>query len=96
MELEIYDRQGTLKRKVSPDSSSRWTEEVGAEFVVTVNFTTWEFFVLSVGDYVEISGKAVLHKEGVPPGKRPTHRNTPTISASTAASTTCRTCCSAV
>ena len=55
MELAIYNRQGTLKRKVSPDSSSRWTEEVGAEFVVTVNFTTWEFFVLSVGDYMEIS-----------------------------------------
>ena len=57
MELAIYNRQGILKKKVSPDSSSRWTEEVGAEFVVTVNFTTWEFFVLSVGDYVEISGK---------------------------------------
>ena len=95
MELGIYNRQGILKKKVSPDSSSRWTEEVGAEFVVTVNFTTWEFFVLSVGDYVEISGKRFSIKKEYRP-KRPTHRNTPTISASTAASTTCRTCCSAV
>ena len=38
MELAIYNRQGTLKRKVSPDSSSRWTEEVGTEFVA-VSYT---------------------------------------------------------
>ena len=73
MELEIYDRQGALKRKVSPDSSSRWTEEVGAEFVVTVNFTTWEFFVLSVGDYVEISGKRFSIKKEYRPKKIEIH-----------------------
>ncbi len=64
MEVAIYNRQGTLKRKVSPDSSSRWTEEVGTEFVVTVNFTTWEFFVLSVRRLCGDIGKTVLHKEG--------------------------------
>lgn len=80
MELEIYDRQGTLKRKVSPDSSSRWTEEVGAEFVVTVNFTTWEFFVLSVGDYVEISGKRFSIKKEYRPKKTDTQKYTYNIS----------------
>lgn len=76
MELEIYDRQGALKRKVSPDSSSRWTEDVGAEFVVTVNFTTWEFFVLSVGDYVEISGKRFSIKKEYRPKKTDTQKYT--------------------
>lgn len=80
MELEIYDRQGTLKRKVSPDSSSRWTEEVGAEFVVTMNFTTWEFFVLSVGDYVEISGKRFSIKKEYRPKKTDTQKYTYNIS----------------
>lgn len=80
MELEIYDRQGALKRKVSPDSSSRWTEEVGAEFVVTVNFTTWEFFVLSVGDYVEISGKRFSIKKEYRPKKTDTQKYTYNIS----------------
>ncbi len=80
MELEIYDRQGTLKKKVSPDSSSRWTEEVGAEFVVTVNFTTWEFFVLSVGDYVEISGKRFSIKKEYLPKKTDTQKYTYNIS----------------
>lgn len=80
MELEIYDRQGTLKKKVSPDSSSRWTEEVGAEFVVTVNFTTWEFFVLSVGDYVEISGKRFSIKKEYRPKKADTQKYTYNIS----------------
>ncbi|WP_281514166.1 hypothetical protein [Phocaeicola sartorii] len=80
MELEIYDRQGTLKKKVSPDSSSRWTEEVGAEFVVTVNFTTWEFFVLSVGDYVEISGKRFSIKKEYRPKKTDTQKYTYNIS----------------
>lgn len=80
MELEIYDRQGALKRKVSPDSSSRWTEEVGAEFVVTVNFTTWEFFVLSVGDYVEISGKRFSIKKEYRPKKIDTQKYTYNIS----------------
>ena len=80
MELEIYDRQGTLKRKVSPDSSSRWTEEVGAEFVVTVNFTTWEFFVLSVGDYVKISGKRFSIKKEYRPKKTDTQKYTYNIS----------------
>lgn len=80
MELEIYDRQGTLKRKVSPDSSSRWTEEVGTEFVVTVNFTTWEFFVLSVGDYVEISGKRFSIKKEYRPKKTDTQKYTYNIS----------------
>lgn len=80
MELEIYDRQGVLKRKVSPDSSSRWTEEVGAEFVVTVNFTTWEFFVLSVGDYVEISGKRFSIKKEYRPKKTDTQKYTYNIS----------------
>lgn len=80
MELEIYDRQGTLKRKVGPDSSSRWTEEVGAEFVVTVNFTTWEFFVLSVGDYVEISGKRFSIKKEYRPKKTDTQKYTYNIS----------------
>jgi len=80
MELEIYNRQGTLKRKVSPDSSSRWTEEVGAEFVVTVNFTTWEFFVLSVGDYVEISGKRFSIKKEYRPKKTDTQKYTYNIS----------------
>ena len=80
MELEIYDRQGALKRKVSPDSSSRWTEEVGTEFVVTVNFTTWEFFVLSVGDYVEISGKRFSIKKEYRPKKTDTQKYTYNIS----------------
>lgn len=80
MELEIYDRQGALKRRVSPDSSSRWTEEVGAEFVVTVNFTTWEFFVLSVGDYVEISGKRFSIKKEYRPKKTDTQKYTYNIS----------------
>ena len=80
MELEIYDRQGALKRKVSPDSSSRWTEEVGAEFVVTVNFTTWEFFVLSVGDYMEISGKRFSIKKEYRPKKTDTQKYTYNIS----------------
>lgn len=80
MELAIYNRQGTLKRKVSPDSSSRWTEEVGTEFVVTVNFTTWEFFVLSVGDYVEISGKRFSIKKEYRPKKTDTQKYTYNIS----------------
>lgn len=80
MELAIYNRQGTLKRKVSPDSSSRWTEEVGAEFVVTVNFTTWEFFVLSVGDYVEISGKRFSIRKEYRPKKTDTQKYTYNIS----------------
>lgn len=80
MELAIYNRQGTLKKKVSPDSSSRWTEEVGAEFVVTVNFTTWEFFVLSVGDYVEISGKRFSIKKEYRPKKTDTQKYTYNIS----------------
>ena len=80
MELAIYNRQGTLKKKVSPDSSSRWTEEVGAEFVVTVNFTTWEFFVLSVGDYVEISGKRFSIRKEYRPKKTDTQKYTYNIS----------------
>ena len=80
MELAIYNRQGTLKRKVSSDSSSRWTEEVGTEFVVTVNFTTWEFFVLSVGDYVEISGKRFSIKKEYRPKKTDTQKYTYNIS----------------
>ena len=80
MELAIYNRQGTLKRKVSPDSSSRWTEEVGTEFVVTVNFTTWEFFVLSVGDYVEILGKRFSIKKEYRPKKTDTQKYTYNIS----------------
>lgn len=80
MELAIYNRQGTLKRKVSPDSSSRWTEEVGTEFVVTVNFTTWEFFVLSVGDYVEISGKRFSIKKEYRPKKTDIQKYTYNIS----------------
>ena len=80
MELAIYNRQGTLKRKVSPDSSSRWTEEVGTEFVVTVNFTTWEFFVLSVGDYVEISGKRFSIRKEYRPKKTDTQKYTYNIS----------------
>lgn len=80
MELGIYNRQGILKKKVSPDSSSRWTEEVGAEFVVTVNFTTWEFFVLSVGDYVEISGKRFSIKKEYRPKKTDTQKYTYNIS----------------
>lgn len=80
MELAIYNRQGTLKKKVSPDSSSRWTEEVGTEFVVTVNFTTWEFFVLSVGDYVEISGKRFSIKKEYRPKKTDTQKYTYNIS----------------
>lgn len=80
MELAIYNRQGTLKKKVSPDSSSRWTEEVGTEFVVTVNFTTWEFFVLSVGDYVEISGKRFSIRKEYRPKKTDTQKYTYNIS----------------
>lgn len=80
MELGIYNRQGILKKKVSPDSLSRWTEEVGAEFVVTVNFTTWEFFVLSVGDYVEISGKRFSIKKEYRPKKTDTQKYTYNIS----------------
>ena len=46
MELVIYSREGNFKKKVSPDSSSRYSEEVASQFVVSVNFTTWEFFIL--------------------------------------------------
>lgn len=96
MELEIYDRQGALKRKVSPDSSSRWTEEVGAEFVVTVNFTTWEFFVLSVGDYVEISGKRFSIKKEYRPKKTDTTEIHLQYQLLRPRARPCRTCCSAV
>ena len=53
---------------------------MGAEFVVTVNFTTWEFFVLSVGDYVEISGKRFSIKKEYRPKKTDTQKYTYNIS----------------
>ena len=53
---------------------------MGAEFVVTVNFTTWEFFVLSVGDYVEISGKRFSIKKEYRPKKADTQKYTYNIS----------------
>lgn len=57
MELKIYDKQGLVKMKVSPDNSSQWNHEVGVENVVTVNFTTWEFLVLEVGWYILVEGQ---------------------------------------
>ena len=53
----IYNKTGKAKNTVSPDSSSLWAQEVCVENAVTVNFTTWEFFVLSVGDYIEVGGQ---------------------------------------
>ena len=76
MELVIYDREGNFKKKVSPDSSSRWSEEVASEFVVIVNFTTWEFFVLSVGDYIEVGGKRFSVKKEYRPKKNNTQKYT--------------------
>lgn len=80
MELVIYDREGNLKKKVSPDSSSRWSEEVASEFVVNVNFTTWEFFVLSVGDYIQVGGKRFSIKKEYRPKKTNTQKYTYNIS----------------
>ena len=80
MELVIYDREGSFKKKVSPDSSSRWSEEVASEFVVSVNFTTWEFFVLSVGDYIEVGGKRFSVKKEYRPKKTNTQKYTYNIS----------------
>ena len=80
MELAIYDREGNFKKKVSPDSSSRWSEEVASEFVVSVNFTTWEFFVLSVGDYIEVGGKRFSVKKEYRPKKTNTQKYTYNIS----------------
>ena len=80
MELVIYDREGNFKKKVSPDSSSRWSEEVASEFVVSINFTTWEFFVLSVGDYIEVGGKRFSVKKEYRPKKTNTQKYTYNIS----------------
>lgn len=80
MELVIYGRDGNIKKKVSPDSSSRWSEEVASEFVVSVNFTTWEFFVLSVGDYIEVGGKRFSVKKEYRPKKTNTQKYTYNIS----------------
>lgn len=64
MELIIRSKTGEARKTVSPDSSSQWAHEVGVENVVNVNFTTWEFFVLSVGDYIEVDGhKFSIRKE---------------------------------
>ena len=56
MELKIYDKQGLVKMVVSPDGSSQWNHEIGVENVVTVNFTTWEYFVMEVGFYILVEG----------------------------------------
>lgn len=80
MELVIYGRDGNIKKKVSPDSSSRWSEEVASEFVVNVNFTTWEFFILSVGDYIEVGGKRFSIKKECRPKKTNTQKYTYNIS----------------
>ena len=56
MELKIYDKQGLVKMVVSPDGSSQWNHEIGVENVVTVNFTTWEYFVMEVGLYILVEG----------------------------------------
>lgn len=56
MELKIYDKQGLVKMIVSPDGSSQWNHEIGVENVVTVNFTTWEYFVMEVGFYILVEG----------------------------------------
>lgn len=80
MELVIYDREGNFKKKVSPDSSSRWSEEVATEFVVSVNFTSWEFFILSVGDYIEVGGKRFSVKKEYRPKKANTQKYTYNIS----------------
>ena len=82
MELVIYGRDGNIKKKVSPDSSSRWSEEVASEFVVNVNFTTWEFFILSVGDYIEVGGKRFSIKKEARPKKTNTQKYTYNISFS--------------
>lgn len=80
MELVIYGRDGNIKKKVSPDSSSRWSEEIASEFVVNVNFTTWEFFILSVGDYIEVGGKRFSIKKEYRPKKTNTQKYTYNIS----------------
>ena len=56
MQLTICDKTGKVKKTVSPDTSSQWAHEVCVENTVTVNFTTWEFVVFSVGDYISIDG----------------------------------------
>lgn len=80
MELVIYSREGNFKKKVSPDSSSRYSEEVASQFVVSVNFTTWEFFILSVGDYIEVGGKRFSIKKEYRPKKTNTQKYTYNIS----------------
>lgn len=76
MELTIYNRNGQVKKIVSPDSTSSWTEEVGVEFVVSVNFTTWDFFVLSVGDYILVDGKRFSIKKEYRPKQANTQKYT--------------------
>ena len=64
MELNIYNRAGELKETVSPSSSSQWVREIGAEYVVSLSFKTWDFFMLDVNDYIEMGGcKFKIKKE---------------------------------
>lgn len=53
---------------------------MASEFVVSVNFTTWEFFVLSVGDYIEVGGKRFSVKKEYRPKKTNTQKYTYNIS----------------
>ena len=64
MELKIYNQTGKLKATVSPSSSSQWLREVGVEYVVSLSFKTWEYFMLEVNDYIYVGGyKFKIKKE---------------------------------
>lgn len=80
MELTIYNKTGEVKKIVSPNSNSEWTEEVGVEHVVSVTFSTWEFFILSVGDYILVDDLKFSVKKEYRPKQSNTQKYTYNIS----------------
>lgn len=80
MELTIYNKTGEVKKIVSPNSNSEWTEEVGVEHVVSVTFSTWEFFILSVGDYILVDDRKFSVKKEYRPKQSNTQKYTYNIS----------------
>lgn len=80
MELTIYNKTGEVKKIVSPSSNSEWTEEVGVEHVVSVTFSTWEFFILSVGDYILVDDRKFSVKKEYRPKQSNTQKYTYNIS----------------
>lgn len=80
MELTIYNKTGEVKKIVSPKSNSEWTEEVGVEHVVSVTFSTWEFFILSVGDYILVDDRKFSVKKVYRPKQSNTQKYTYNIS----------------